>query len=118
MDSSQAMSYADRMLWGWPLLLWGPFSFGCVVGWLTHSTLTDTERVDVKWLGAILGVIGGGGLTTLLSHRDAFFAAYSIGLGITFFARAILVSSDIAGLWQRLVERWRNRIAGPKAPTS
>lgn len=113
MHTTQAFIF-ELVQW-WPLNLWGPFSFGCVVGWLTHSTLTDAERVDVKWLGAIVGVIGGAAVTAIFKRED-LFATYSIGLSIMFFARAILVSSDIAGLWQRYVEKKRSQIDRSTAP--
>jgi hypothetical protein len=53
-----------------------------VLGWLA--------QVDLKWLTAFIGVVGGGAITRLFS--DGSFGAYGIGLTVAFFLRMILFS--------------------------
>ncbi len=72
----------------------GATSFGAVIGWMVNHVLQRAERVDIKWLASLIGVIGGGAVTAIFEKRGVFFGAYCVGLAIAFFGRAFLLSSS------------------------
>lgn len=69
------------------LAITGAFCFGSVVGWMTHFTLQRATRVDTRWLGSIVAIIGGGALTKMYDPTSGLFGAYAIGLAGSFFFR-------------------------------
>jgi len=101
----------DGTLWTWvPLWMqeWIPLTgaalFGAVVGIMAHHVLNKAARPDVKWLAAMLAVIGGGAVTALFEARSVLFGCYCIGLAAAFFARAGVI--------------WWRRPSEGDAPTS
>lgn len=67
--------------------LFGAACFGSVVGWTTHFTMQRSMRVDTRWLGSIVAIIGGGALTRVFDSPSTLFGAYSIGVACAFFFR-------------------------------
>lgn len=67
---------------------WGAFAFGIVLGWFVYFT-NRYRKGDAQFsdLTALIGVIGGGAVTTLFGDaKTALFGAYGIGLAVGFFA--------------------------------
>jgi bacteriorhodopsin len=59
----------------------GGFVFGLVVGYLTYRTLArTTDKAAVTDLAAVVGVIGGGAVTSLYDPTGTPFAWYAVGL--------------------------------------
>ncbi len=67
----------------------GAASFGTVVGWMAHVTLAQARTVNVKWLVSMIGALAGGAIIAIFSDK-LLFGAYSVGLAVAFFARAVL----------------------------
>jgi hypothetical protein len=64
----------------------GAACFGLVVGWIAYRTLRRKEgNVGLSDLSTVIGVIGGGAITTLFKE-PGLFGSYAIGLAIGFFA--------------------------------
>jgi hypothetical protein len=64
--------------------------FGLVVGWVAYRTLRRKEgNVALSDLSTVIGVIGGGAITTLFKEPE-LFGSYAIGLAIGFFAYFIV----------------------------
>lgn len=73
----------------------GIFLFGFVIGWLVYYT-NRYRTGDVKFsdLGTLIGVIGGGAVTTLFgdaADNASFFGLYGIGLAAGFFTYFIFM---------------------------
>jgi hypothetical protein len=76
-------------LQAWVILL-GATAFGTVVGRMVRQVLVTTpSRFDTTALTAIVGVIGGGAVTALISNNPLLFGAYSLGLAAAFFVGPI-----------------------------
>jgi len=79
---------------GYPVEIWvaviGALFFGAVVGWLTHNVYQKAELINVPWLASLIGAIGGGAIMAIFPHKTPMFGAYCIGLGLSFFLRAML----------------------------
>lgn len=69
---------------------YGAVGFGMVVGWLAHAAVDQKENVNLSWLSAFIGVVGGAAVTGLF--RGELFGGYAIGMTVTFFLRMILFS--------------------------
>jgi hypothetical protein len=69
----------------------GAACFGAVVGWMANHVLERATQIDVKWLGSMVGVLGGGAITALFEPRSLLFAGYCIGLAGAFFIRALFL---------------------------
>jgi O-antigen/teichoic acid export membrane protein len=64
----------------------GALCFGLVIGWVTYRTLRRSEdKVALNDIATVLGVVGGGAVTTLFDDPD-LFGFYAVGLAIGFFA--------------------------------
>jgi len=63
----------------------GAICFGLVIGWITYRTLRRKEGAALSDIAAVIGAVGGAGITTIFGDKNLFFA-YSIGLAIGFFA--------------------------------
>ena len=83
----------------------GAAFFGAVIGWMVNHVLQRAERVDVKWLASLIGVIGGGAVTSLFEKGSVLFGAYCVGLGIAFFIR--VVSLPLSSAINREMEQER-----------
>ena len=90
------------------LLVAGAICFGSVVGWMTHCVLQSAQEMTAQWLGAVLGVIGGGAVTAVFEDKE-LFASYCIGLAIFFFVRSLLAAFDIGGFLTREMKRDEDR---------
>lgn len=67
------------------LSLFGAGCFGLVVGWICYRTLRrNQDKAKLSDLASVVGVIGGGAVTTSFNAPNVF-ASYSIGLAIGFF---------------------------------
>ncbi|WP_327250934.1 hypothetical protein [Streptomyces sp. NBC_01244] len=64
------------------IVLVGTVCFGVAVGYITYRTLArTTDKAAITDLATVIGVIGGGVVTTLYGPADGtMFAWYSIGL--------------------------------------
>ena len=68
----------------------GSLCFGLVIGWITYRTLRRKEgNAAISDIAAIIGAIGGAGITTLFTET-AIFSSYCIGLAIGFFGYFII----------------------------
>ena len=67
----------------------GAIGFGAVFGWIVYLAYwQNVDKMDIKWLATLLGVIGGVSITTLFSSPP-LFGAYGIGLAGGFFTHMI-----------------------------
>jgi hypothetical protein len=64
---------------GTAFLILGAACFGAVIGWMANHVLQRADRLDVKWLGSMVTVLGGGAVTALFEPRSQLFAGYCIG---------------------------------------
>jgi hypothetical protein len=67
---------------------WGAFAFGVVLGWFLYYT-NRYRKADVSLadLATLVGVIGGGAITSLFGEsKGELFGAYGLGLATGFFA--------------------------------
>ena len=71
----------------------GSACFGLVVGWMACRVHHEAKMIDLKWLAAMLTIIGGGAVTAIF-NVPALFGAYSIGLAIGFFSRPLVLRLD------------------------
>jgi hypothetical protein len=69
----------------------GATCFGAVVGWMANHVLERATQVDIKWLGSMVGVLGGGAITALFPQASQMFAGYCIGLAGAFFLRVFFL---------------------------
>ena len=69
----------------------GSACFGLVIGWMACRVHHDAKEIDIKWLAAMIGTIGGGAVTALFDKRSAMFGAYCIGLAVGFFSRPLIL---------------------------
>jgi hypothetical protein len=67
----------------------GAICFGLVIGWITYRTLRRKEGAALSDIAAVIGAVGGAGVTTIFGDKNLFFA-YCIGLAIGFFAYFIV----------------------------
>lgn len=68
----------------------GAICFGLVIGWIAYRTIRrKAGGAALSDIAAVIGAVGGAGITTLFGEKDLFFA-YSIGLAIGFFAYFIV----------------------------
>ena len=68
----------------------GSFCFGLVVGWVTYRTLRrKQEGAAISDIAAVIGAIGGAGITTLFGAQE-LFSSYCIGLSVGFFGYFIV----------------------------
>jgi len=70
----------------------GAVCFGAVVGWMTHFTLQRAAKVDTRWLGSIVAILGGATITNAFDPAAGLFGAYAIGLGGAFFIRTFIAA--------------------------
>jgi hypothetical protein len=75
------------------LPFWGAFAFGAVLGWFAYFTNRYRKgEVQLSDLATLLGVIGGGAVTSLFGDaRTELFGAYGLGLAAGFFAYFIVL---------------------------
>lgn len=71
------------------LPLWGASGFGAILGWLAYHVFKSAEKLDVRWLGSLVGVLGGGAVTALFDRKDEMFGAYAVGLALSFFVAVL-----------------------------
>lgn len=68
----------------------GALCFGVVIGWITYRTLRRKEGgAAVSDIAAVIGAIGGAGITALFDAQ-ASFSSYCIGLAGGFFGYFIV----------------------------
>jgi hypothetical protein len=67
----------------------GAVCFGTVIGWMANHVLERAKEVNVKWLGSMISILGGGAVTALFEPRSQLFGAYCIGLAGAFFIRVL-----------------------------
>jgi hypothetical protein len=61
----------------------GALVFGLVVGFITYRTLVrTTDKAAITDLAAVVGVIGGGAVTSLYDPQGDTFAWYAVGLAL------------------------------------
>ncbi len=74
------------------IMLWGAGAFGFLIGWYVYY-INRYRKADVQLsdLVTLLGVIGGGAVTTLFKAESPLFGAYGIGLGLGFFTYFIVL---------------------------
>jgi len=58
---------------------------------MANHVLEKAKQVDVKWLGSMIGILGGGAVTALFEPRSQLFGAYCVGLAGAFFIRVFLL---------------------------
>jgi hypothetical protein len=63
----------------------GAFFFGLVIGWVTYRTLRRSSVSGLSDIATVIGAVGGGAVTGLLSKESGAFGSYSVGLAIGFF---------------------------------
>ena len=71
--------------------IFGSGCFGLVIGWMTCRVQHDATAVDLKWLAAMIGTVGGGAVTVLFKDGSGLFSGYSIGLAVGFFLRPVFL---------------------------
>ncbi len=79
----------------------GALCFGLVIGWVTYRTLRRKEgNAALSDLATVIGVVGGGVVTTLFADQT-LFGWYSIGLAVGFFGYFIsgLFLGDKSPAW-------------------
>jgi len=71
----------------------GAFCFGSVIGWVTKEAMVRTDKLSISHVAAVVGTVGGAGVTKLFG-TELPFAAYCIGLAISFFSFTLLYDID------------------------
>jgi hypothetical protein len=75
-----------------PLQMTGAGCFGAVVGWyLYYINRYRGERVQLKDLVTLVGVLAGSGVVALFPARTDLFGAYGIGLALGFFSYLVVL---------------------------
>ncbi len=62
------------------LYLVGAFFFGLVIGWVTYRTLRHSRNSGVKDIAAVIGAVGGAGVTAIFRQENGTFGLYCIVL--------------------------------------
>ena len=69
----------------------GMVCFGVLIGYITYRTLARaTDHASISDLAAVIGAVGGGGVTAIVRPGTDLFGWYAIGLLAGFVAYAIL----------------------------
>jgi hypothetical protein len=90
------------------LELWGAFAFGAVLGWFAYFT-NRYRKGDVQFadLATLLGIVGGGGITSLFGEaRGALFAAYGLGLAAGFFGYFLVLLALVSASGGEFTLSW------------
>ncbi len=66
----------------------GALCFALVIGWTAHYVLIRTKKINIGSISSFVAAVGGGGVIRLFGEQPRLFAVYSIGLALSYFARA------------------------------
>lgn len=71
----------------------GGFCFGSVIGWVTREVMVRADKLAISHIAAVVAAVGGAGVTKLFG-TELPFAAYCIGLALSFFTFILLHDID------------------------
>ncbi len=98
----------------------GALSFGMVVGYLTYRTLIRTvAKSTLDDLAAVVGVIGGGVITSLYGPETHRFGWYAVGLpvGMAVFFLAFWKMNGKEKLGEVMISPTLTQSGTPAAPS-
>src|ERR1043166_6577319 len=75
---------------------WGAFCFGLVVGWASSGSYVGQDKVTLKWISSLIGIVGGAAVVGLF-NLPPLFGVCCIGLSVAFFPG--LIFQGAAGRW-------------------